>query len=72
MGELEALSIIVGRTVALFPKNVASMLVKNGVRVDAENYNSEELISATFDGLKTSQGFFNDFVNFVELNKEVI
>lgn len=72
MGELEVLSIIVGRTVALFPNNVKSMLVKNGVRVDAENYNSEELISATFDGLKTSQSFFNDFVNFVELNKEVI
>jgi hypothetical protein len=69
MDALESTTKIVGVTVAFFPKQVANMLNKNGVTIDAENYNSEQLVSSTIDGLVTSPSFLKEFSDFVELNR---
>lgn len=69
MDAVKSTSEIVGVTVAFFPKQVANMLNKNGVTVDAENYNSEQLVSSTIDGLVTSPSFLKEFSDFVELNR---
>ena len=66
MSELESTAKIVGVTVALFPKEVASLLNKNGVTIDAENYNSQQLVDATIDGLVSSPSFLKEFSDFVE------
>lgn len=72
MNEKEALSTIVGRTVALFPMEVSDLLVKNGVVIDSNNLNTSNLIDGVFAGLFGSEGFRNDFSNLVESNVEFI
>lgn len=72
MSEQEVLAIIIGRTVVLFPKEVAEMLNKNAVVVDAENYDVSQSIEAVTNGLVSSESFRNDFTSFVEANKESI
>jgi hypothetical protein len=69
MDVVKATSEIVGVTVAFFPKQVAEMLNKNGVTIDAENYNSEQLVNATIDGLVSSPTFLKEFSDFVERNR---
>lgn len=69
MDAVKATSEIVGVTVAFFPKQVAEMLNRNGVTIDAENYNSDQLVSATIDGLVSSPTFLKEFSDFVESNK---
>jgi hypothetical protein len=69
MDVAETTAKIVGVTVAFFPKNVAMLLNKHGVTIDAENYNSEQLVSATIDGLVSSPSFLKDFSDFIELNR---
>ncbi len=66
MGALESTSKIVGVTVAIFPKEIATLLNKNGVTIDAQNYNNEQLVNATIDGLVSSPSFLKDFSDFVE------
>lgn len=66
MNALETTTKIVGVTVAFFPTEVATLLNKNGVTIDAENLNSEQLVSATIDGLVSSPSFLKDFSDFVE------
>lgn len=72
MSNQEAMAIIIGRTATIFPSEVAEMLTKNGVVVDAKNYNISELIEAVVNGLSSSESFKNDFSSFVEANKEKI
>jgi len=69
MDVVKATSEIVGTTVAFFPKQVAEMLNKNGVTIDAENYDSEQLVNATIDGLVSSPTFLKEFSDFVERNR---
>jgi hypothetical protein len=69
MDVVKATSQIVGITVAFFPNEVAMMLNKNGVTIDAENYDSEQLVNATIDGLVSSPSFAKEFSDFVERNK---
>ncbi len=69
MDVVKATSEIVGVTVAFFPKQVAEMLNKNGVTIDAENYDSEQLVNATIDGLVSSPTFLKEFSDFVERNR---
>lgn len=66
MDALNSTTKIVGVTVAFFPKEVAMLLNKNGVTIDAENYNSQQLVDATIDGLVSSPSFLKEFSNFVE------
>ena len=59
------LSKIIGNSVVFNRNEVISMLNKNGVTIDAENYNSQQLIDAVIIGLSTSQSFIVDFEKFV-------
>ena len=69
MDKIEETAKIVGITVAFFPQEVADMLDKNGVTIDAQNYDSNELVGATIDGLVSSPSFAKEFSDFVERNK---
>jgi hypothetical protein len=69
MDVVKATSEIVGVTVAFFPKDIAMLLNKNGVTIDAETYNSEQLVNATIDGLVSSPSFLKEFSDFVERNR---
>ena len=59
------LSKIIGNSVVFKRNEVVSLLNKNGVTIDAENYNSQQLIDAVISGLSTSQSFIVDFEKFV-------
>jgi hypothetical protein len=72
MDALESTTKIVGVTVAFFPKDIATLLNKNGVTIDAENYNSQQLVSATIDGLVSSPSFLKEFSDFVELKRQEV
>jgi hypothetical protein len=72
MNEQEALATIVGRTVALFPKEVGDLLVKNGVVVNSENLDTSALVDGVFAGLFGSEAFKADFTKLVEANVEFI
>ncbi len=69
MDALNSTTKIVGVTVAFFPKEVAMLLNKNGVTIDAENYNSQQLVDATIDGLVDSPSFLKDFSDLIERNR---
>jgi hypothetical protein len=72
MDIIEATSIIIGKTVALFSINIKEMLTKNGIVLDANLYNTEQLIDAVFTGLDSSPSFLKDFSDFVKLNKDLL
>jgi hypothetical protein len=72
MDALESTTKIVGVTVAFFPQEVAFLLNKSGFTVDAENYNSEQLVDATIDGLVSSPTFLKEFSDFVELKRQEV
>jgi hypothetical protein len=72
MDALESTTKIVGVTVAFFPQEVAFLLNKSGFTVDAENYNSEQLVDATIDGLVSSPKFLKEFSDFVELKRQEV
>ena len=59
MNPEEATLIIVGRTVGLFPQEVANMLNESGATVDAQTYSLEKLVNTTLTalaGLDTTPG----------------
>jgi hypothetical protein len=62
----------VGITIGLFPIEIQSLLTKNGVVVDANNLNLDELVDATFNGLDKSISFRNDFNNLYNANEQLI
>lgn len=72
MNPEEATLKIVGRTVGLFPKEVASMLNKSGSTVDAQTYSLEKLVNTTLTALSENKAFLSDFSMFVEQNKNLI
>jgi len=72
MTEQEILATIVGRTVALFPAQVADLLVKNGVVVNSDNLDTSALVDGVFAGLFGSESFKSDFTKLVESNVESI
>jgi hypothetical protein len=59
-----ALSKLIGDAVAFFPKDMASLLNSTGVTIDAQNYNTEQLVSAVVDGLYSSESFRISFFTF--------
>jgi hypothetical protein len=65
------LSKIIGNSVVFNRNEVASMLNKNGVTIDAEKYNSQQLIDSVISGLNSSQSFAKDYFSLVS-NKEYL
>lgn len=72
MDKSKLLAIVIGRAVAIFPNQIKAMLLKNAVVVDAENYDTNQLVDAVADGLISSESFRNDFDLFIQQNKEII
>jgi len=72
MSEQEVLAIIIGRSVALFPSEIAFLLQKNAVVIDAQYYNVSQLVESVVNGISSSESFRNDFGLFVENNKSII
>lgn len=62
------LSKIIGNAVVFNPKTIATMLNKNGVTINAESLNTNQLIDAVVSGLANSASFTSDFESFA--NKE--
>jgi hypothetical protein len=54
---LELLSKVIGNSVVFNSDKVSEMLNSNGVTVDAETYNTEQLIDAVVNGLSSSPAF---------------
>jgi hypothetical protein len=65
-------STLIGAMVGLFPFDIQDMLTKNGVVVDANSLNLDEIVSATISGLDKSVSFRKDFVNLYFANQELI
>lgn len=72
MEKSKLLAYVIGRTVAIYPNQIKAMLLKNAVVVDAENYDTTQLVDAVADGLISSESFRSDFDLFIQENKEVI
>lgn len=68
----QKISTLVGAMVGLFPFEIQSLLTKNGVVIDSNNLNLDELVSATFSGLDKSMSFRQDFINLYFSNEELI
>lgn len=72
MNDVQKLAYIVGRTVGLFPEDVRTSLEQSGVVVDAKNYNDEQLLEASLNGLRTSPKFMKMFSELVEGKKDAL
>lgn len=70
--EAQVLVKAIGVTIGLFPKEIASLLTKNAIVVDAQNLNTSELVEATFGGLNKSISFRNDFNDLFNANEKLI
>lgn len=68
----ESIAKAVGRSVGLFPKDMVDMLTKHTIVVDAQNYNTDQLVDAVFSGLHSSKGFNADFVKFLTDNADAL
>jgi hypothetical protein len=63
MNEQKLIS-IVAYSVGLFPKEIANMLNNNGVLINANPLNSEELTKGVFQGINSSESFRRSFIDF--------
>lgn len=72
MNPEEATLIIVGRTVGLFPQEVAKLLNNSGATVDAQTYSLEKLVDTTLKALSENKMFLDGFSQLVESNKNII
>ena len=68
--DLNKLSKTIGNSVVFNRKEVASMLNKNGVTINAETFGSDKLIDAVILGLSSSPSFASDYEFFITKNKE--
>lgn len=72
MNSDENIARAVGTAVGLFPKEMIDLLTSNKIVIDAENYDTNQLVDAVFTGLHSSQKFNSDFSNFLKENQEAI
>lgn len=63
---------LIGRTVGLYPAEVARMLNQNGVTINADASRGSDLLNSVFAGIQSSPKFKEDFVKFLEANKKVL
>jgi hypothetical protein len=66
----EMLPIIIGTAVGRYPMEIANLLNSTGVTIDAENYNTDELIDSVFSGLVNNAKFNREFSFWVTSNIE--
>ncbi len=63
---------LIGRTVGLYPAEVARMLNQNGVTINADPSRPSDMVKSVIAGLGSSEKFKNDFIKFAEANKKVL
>lgn len=66
MTQEELISALIGKTIGLYPTEVACLLNKNGVVIDADTLDIDQLISATFNGINTNPMFKQELSFFIE------
>jgi metal-dependent amidase/aminoacylase/carboxypeptidase family protein len=66
MTQEELISALIGKTIGLYPTEVALLLTKNGVVIDADTFDIDQLISATFSGVNTNKSFKKDLIDFID------
>jgi hypothetical protein len=57
----EMIPIVIGTAVGRYPMEIANLLNSTGVTIDAQNFNSDELINAVFSGLVNNAKFNREF-----------
>jgi len=57
----EMIPIVIGTAVGRYPMEIANLLNSTGVTIDAQNFNSDELINAVFSGLVNNAKFNSEF-----------
>ena len=62
----EMLSKMIGSSVALYPKEVADMLVRNKVFTSAPSYSINQLVNGVLMGLNTSPIFAKEYGSWLE------
>lgn len=71
MSNEEKVSVVIGKTIGMYPKEVINLLTKNGVVVDADSLDLDQLILATFSGVNTNKTFKNELGKFID-EKQII
>jgi hypothetical protein len=69
---IATMSKLVGDAVAFFPEDIALLLNTNGVTIDAQNYNTDQLVGAVIDGLYSSESFKIAFFTFLASKNEFL
>jgi hypothetical protein len=69
---IASLSKLVGDAVAFFPEDIALLLNTNGVTIDAQNYNTDQLVGGVIDGLYSSESFKIAFFTFLASKNEFL
>jgi hypothetical protein len=62
----QMLSKIIGSSVAMYPNDVADMLVRNGVFAPAPNYTLNQLVEGVFIGLNQNPNFAQEYASWTE------
>ena len=62
----EMLSKMIGSSVALYPKEVADMLVRNKVFASAPSYSNKQLVEGVFIGLNQNLNFTKEYSFWLE------
>jgi hypothetical protein len=66
----EFLAKLIGQSVGLYPNEIATLLNQNGVTIDAENFDTNQLIDAVFNGLRKNVSFNSAFSVWVDKNQD--
>jgi hypothetical protein len=66
----EQISKLIGQSVGLYPMEIAILLNQNGVTIDAENFDTNQLIDAVFNGLRKNVSFNKAFSIWVDKNQD--
>jgi 4-hydroxyphenylpyruvate dioxygenase-like putative hemolysin len=65
----EQLITLVASSVGFFPKEIADMLNKNGVLINANPSDTKQLTKGVFQGINSSEAFRRSFIDFYLKNK---
>jgi len=64
----EMLPILIGTAVGRYPMQIANLLNSTGVTIDAQNFNTDELIDAVFSGVVNNAKFNREFSFWIKSN----
>lgn len=62
----ENLALLIGRSVGMYPNDVAEMLVKNKVFAPSPNYTIDQLVDGVFLGLNKNPNFAQEYASWLQ------